>query len=698
MFSKIIDSLQEAAGNSVDLLAELAGLESYIAETYTQRCVTELLQNSDDAKSSKVVIFKADTDLVYLNNGSVFSERDFASLCTSALSSKQRGESIGYRGIGFKSVVNICDSVIVASNELKCVFDRAKTRSLLGTTANVPLIRVPHHLTQEERGLVQSILDDNADFATCFIFRGIDQDYLRQEIDSLTNEHFLFLKNLQSIQISTDAQSKPKSLVISRTDSLEYQSEGMAVKQVLISSSSDGTSSSWTVFSQSESSIAFISDNGIPSRLPSETALLHAYLPTQCPTGTGVRFNSDFSTDPSRTRLKYDDLTEKAIKAIAKIIYSLLSKYSNTSSTLFWQSCLDAIVPHANYKIYELQGNRFCGLLIKELSELVSKMPLDLHAIPQAFRGIEHLTSCFPNELCVFMPVSSSFNEAKNFLASIGIAALPSSAILKFYQEQENAIDPKCSSIFIRNLLSENFSIDAIGSMYIFPSRDRKCLRASDFLPGITTLDPVFVQELAEKLMSTRRVKELLTGMGFSPATIDELLPTREKNAMNMISLGKSLVSSKDELVNTTSADTGVQVRFLNEQEKSRYGVKDWRLAEELVAYHYRTLGCRVIDVSKANKGYDLEAIGDSGKLCIEIKKLGNPSREFTMTQNEFNESIFRGDSFILALVSPRDEGGMEIMFIANPYVELSAFTTKRAKAYEFYVSGFAYSPDVVYQ
>lgn len=698
MFSKIIDSLQEAAGNSVDLLAELAGLESYIAETYTQRCVTELLQNSDDAKSSKVVIFKADTDLVYLNNGRVFSERDFASLCTSALSSKQRGESIGYRGIGFKSVVNICDSVIVVSNELKCIFDRARTRSLLGTTANVPLIRVPHHLTQEERGLAQSILDDNADFATCFVFRGIDQDYLQQEIDSLTNEHFLFLKNLQSIEISTDVQSRPKSLVITRTDNLEYQSEEIAIKQVLISPSSDGTPSSWTVFSQSESSIAFISDNGIPSRIPSDTALLHAYLPTQCPTGTGARFNSDFSTDPSRTRLKYDDLTDKAIKAIAKIIYSILRKYSSNSSTLFWQSCLDAIVPHANYKIYELQGNRFCALLIKELSELVSERPLDLYAIPPVFREIEHLTSWFPNEMCVFMPVSSSFNDAKNFLTSIGIPALPNSAIVKFYQEPENAIDPKCSSILIRNLLSGNFSIDAIASMYIFPSRDLKCLRASDFLPASTTLDPDFVQELSERLMSTRRVKELLTEMGFPSATVEELLPSREKSVVNTSSLRKSLVASKNKLVENMSADTSVQVRFLNEQEKSRYGVKDWRLAEELVAYHYRTLGYRVIDVSKANKGYDLEAIGDSGKLCVEIKKLTNPPREFTLTQNEFNESIFRGDSFILALVSPRDEGGLEIMFIANPYVELSAFTTKRAKAYEFYVSGFSYSPDVIYQ
>jgi hypothetical protein len=698
MFSNTIDSLQETARNSVSLLTELAGLETYIAETYTQRCITELLQNSDDAKSTKVFIFQADADLVYLNNGCVFSERDFASLCSSALSSKQRGESIGYRGIGFKSVVNICDSVIVASNGLRCTFDRAKTRSLLDTDANVPLIRVPHHLSQKEHDLVQSILDDNEGFTTCFVFRGIAEAYLQQEIDSLTNEHFLFLRNLQSIEIGIGSQAKPKSLVISRADSTEYQVEGIAIKQILISAVNDGIPSAWTVFSQSEASIAFISDNGLPSRLPVEAALLHAYLPTHCPTGMGVRFNSDFSTDPSRTRLKYDNLTSKAIKSIAKMIYGLLNEYRNNSSSLFWQACLDAVVPHANYKIYELQGNNFCGLLLKELSELVAKEPLGLHAVPSVFRDIEHLTSCLPNELCTYMPVSSSFNEAKNFLTSIGIPSLPSAAIVKFFQEQENAIDPKYSSIFLRNLLSESLTINAIASMYIFPTTDSACLRVVDFLSGSSALDPDFLRELSEKLMSMRRVKELLIGMGFSSSVVDELLPVQEKAVDSMGTIRKTLNAKKDGLNDAIEVEAGVQTRFLNEQEKSRYGVKDWRLAEELVAYHYRAQGYRVIDVSKANKGYDLEAIGDLGKLCIEIKKLSNPPKEFSLTQNEFNESIFRGDSFILALVSSRNEGRMEIMFIANPYVELSAFTTKRAKAYEFYVSGFRYAPDVVYQ
>jgi hypothetical protein len=158
MFNKLIDDLQQSAHGSASLLAELAGLETYIAETYTQRCLTELLQNSDDSMATKVCIYRDNDDLIYLNNGNVFNENDFLSLCRSALSSKKRGESIGYRGIGFKSVVNICNSVIVASGELRCAFDRKRTLSLLNTESKVPLIRVPHLLTSEELILSQSIL------------------------------------------------------------------------------------------------------------------------------------------------------------------------------------------------------------------------------------------------------------------------------------------------------------------------------------------------------------------------------------------------------------------------------------------------------------------------------------------------------------------------------------------------------------
>lgn len=697
MFNKLIDDLQLSAHGSASLLAELAGLETYIAETYTQRCLTELLQNSDDSMATKVCIYRENDDLIYLNNGNVFNENDFLSLCRSALSSKKRGESIGYRGIGFKSVVNICNSVIVASGELRCAFDRERTLSLLNTESKVPLIRVPHLLTSEELILSQSILDNKPEYTTCFIFRGLDEDSLGQEIGSLTNEHFLFLKSLLQIEIKTSDCAKSLSLTRNRPYDLALDRKPFEINNITISSFDSESSSSWTIVSNKDASIAFVTVDGLPSRLSSEKALLHSYLPTQQLSGTGARFNSDFSTDPSRTRLKYDELTDASIKSIASLILQLLHEYANDNHSPFWRQLVDTLIPYSNHKLLELQGNNFCGLLIRALSNLISSSDLCLNAIPVVFKDIEHLALGLPSEYCVYSPISSSYSEAKRFFDAIGIPPLPTNEIISLYKQESFAIDPKLSPLLIKNLLDDHVLPRDIATMNIFPSLEGASSKAADIINSQRSLDPTFVNSLSEKLMSSKRVKQFLEDTGFSSAEVEIFLP-RPSKSVNSSTIGNNLNKKKDHLAVLEKIQADVPTRFLDDEAKKRYGIKDWRLAEELVAFHYRSQGLQVVDVSKANKGYDLEVITEDGRICVEIKKLGNPPASFSLTQNEFNESLFKGESFVLALVSSSHEQKIDIMFITNPYDTLSAFTTKRAKAYEFFVSGFAFVPSVSYE
>ena len=99
------------AQRSPGLLADLANLERYIAETYSARSFIELLQNADDAKAKRFLIAQEGDWLLCANDGLPFSRNDFYSLCRSAFSEKKRGQSIGYRGIGFKSVVGMANEV-----------------------------------------------------------------------------------------------------------------------------------------------------------------------------------------------------------------------------------------------------------------------------------------------------------------------------------------------------------------------------------------------------------------------------------------------------------------------------------------------------------------------------------------------------------------------------------------------------------
>ena len=119
MLERVRKSLLDEALNSPALLSDLAGLEQYVAESYDSRAFVELLQNADDASATCFTVLRSGRFLFAANNGRCFTESDFESLCRSAASSKHRGESIGFRGIGFKSVVGLAESVHVISGELQ---------------------------------------------------------------------------------------------------------------------------------------------------------------------------------------------------------------------------------------------------------------------------------------------------------------------------------------------------------------------------------------------------------------------------------------------------------------------------------------------------------------------------------------------------------------------------------------------------
>ncbi len=66
-FETIRQDLLEEAKSSPNLLSDLAGLETYIAESYNNRSFIELLQNADDATSTKFKIIK-ENDFLYVAN------------------------------------------------------------------------------------------------------------------------------------------------------------------------------------------------------------------------------------------------------------------------------------------------------------------------------------------------------------------------------------------------------------------------------------------------------------------------------------------------------------------------------------------------------------------------------------------------------------------------------------------------------
>ena len=95
----------------------VASLDAQIAQEYRGRCILELLQNAHDALANakpddpRCISFVLSTDaepvLLVGNSGLPFRHEDFEGICQLAQSPKDPNKSVGNKGLGFRSVLEV---------------------------------------------------------------------------------------------------------------------------------------------------------------------------------------------------------------------------------------------------------------------------------------------------------------------------------------------------------------------------------------------------------------------------------------------------------------------------------------------------------------------------------------------------------------------------------------------------------------
>jgi len=204
---------------------------------YSGRGLLELIQNADDAgidypKSNKLMIKLTDFGLFVANTGKPFSEKGIKSLIVSDNSPKQfRTECIGYKGLGFRSVLDWTSSLIIFSGELSVGFDEKfssdfledlkkksdeideKVKQFEGSGVSNPIatLSVPKFLSEkniEKEDLLEiyregkKIRKKGYDTVICISLTDSEKkNQVQREINSLFKEISLFLRNLDEIKI-----------------------------------------------------------------------------------------------------------------------------------------------------------------------------------------------------------------------------------------------------------------------------------------------------------------------------------------------------------------------------------------------------------------------------------------------------------------------------------------------------------------
>lgn len=667
IFNAVRLELLQEAERSPGLLADLANLERYIAETYSARSFIELLQNADDAEAKRLLIAQEGDWLICANDGRPFSRNDFYSLCRSAFSEKKRGQSIGYRGIGFKSVVGMVNEVHLISEGLGATFSRQLNRKSLGVDVPTPLVRIPHPLAlpSDQRLNERLAAIRAAGFSTLFVFGGIDQAKVEEEFALFDSDYLLFLRNITEATLSTSAKERRYSCV---REVLQEHCRQVHIR-------SDERNADWQIRSFDRCDIAFSLVEGKPVPLNSSAALVHAFLPTLEQTGLGIRLNADFSTDPSRTRIVFDDYTGQCItnaaEAIAKLFRDAIQKSPIDSEIM---ACL---APTFDLATLAFQKRTLRTELIERVRNLLAPLKEHFLVPPPWLNSGDAVSAAKVAGKSMIQSTGTRDDGLLPFLRYLGVQPLAFDAALTAAHEVSFS-EKGCAEIAtfsVRNaVVSGNFKSAAEAPIWTGSGEPRSLTALSksgealsDRLIQQLTASSISVTELARfvRVAVGDGVESLLPGAATAPASVSgitPIVPAPDTSAPTSAS------GEYDPLLAGTTKSPSAPFQQAPELE-SRF-LPAWRGAEQYVAQILQHHGYVVEDRSRQNLGYDLYAEKDGRKHYIEVKLLDYSGQPFVITPNE--EAVARecSDNYALALTL-RGKDGVHIEFVHDPVARL---------------------------
>jgi hypothetical protein len=356
-------------------LQEDVSQEAQVASDYRGRLVYELLQNADDAMADtttaddRVAFLVTDDELWIANTGRPLTDDDVQGLCGLGASSKvdasgQRRASIGHKGLGFKSVLEVTDEPAVYSRthtfRLGARHARASIDALwreLGRTPprSVPSMRFP--VAGDGAGARWSVYAaEGFNTAFCFPFKqSLDAESrgaVAELLLGLPVTTVLFLKHLETVEVRVEQAGRRATRTwsvdrarLDKSASAWAPSVGFSGSGVYrVSVASDDESATfivahdadiaigshrlglsgpaWEGVELTEVSAAALEPGS--DEMPSAWRHFHVFLPTSEPCPYPVLVNGAFSTDLSRQHVRVSpeagDYNSHLIREAARLV------------------------------------------------------------------------------------------------------------------------------------------------------------------------------------------------------------------------------------------------------------------------------------------------------------------------------------------------------------------------------------------
>lgn len=664
IITSIRNQFLKEAQNSPLLFNDLANMEKYISESYTGRSLIELLQNADDANAKRFLIQLVDNNTYAVaNDGREFTDEDILALCRSGSSTKKRkGSTIGFRGIGFKSVVNYAKQVHLVSGDIKTTFSRVLTKKAVPHTSEVPMIRIPHDfIGQKYMTIIEKLRSKG--YKTVFIFQ-VSNHSLSEEINAFNSDAMIFLHSVLAVEFITSVKQK---CIIKRKQLNETFS--------LIQAYNAKNNQMWLTTIPSESdencSIAFKYDGEKIVEADSTEAVIHSFMPTNNLISLPLKINGDFSTDPSRTKIVKDDDSFHAADLCVSVICALINNIFMAGSD---ELGVINIVKRAKIDpLSSIRGEDINDYIVKTLNTGVHHIIENLYGKNRELylqppgitdKDFDRIIKCL-GCIGVGNKTDKKIPGIIEMLQTFGYKYLPYEKSLEAMKNIE------CTEITRQSVLVDTINNTRLGMSDGIRQKitEAKLISFEDEVVPIKSVkkskvvNSVFEGSVTDALTSPSDYTLFAKRIGLKS---EQLAINHESPLMPTHSISKAITETKTKSFS-----------------KHRV-IKKWRSVEKNVAAVLELMDDvqTVSDVSNQNLGYDLVArLNNGDERFYEVKSVNSLGDLFSFSNNEYSTAVEYGKKYYIA-VTYQDDDKIEVCFICDPIKSLSF--TKRVTRWEW--------------
>lgn len=355
--------------HALKALDERGRAQELIRQQYTGRYPFELLQNANDAaaegaRTGRVRFILTETALVIADSGSGFGDEQVRAICGLGRSSKDPRKSIGYKGLGFKSVGEITDQPQVISEQASFEFDEQRVFDLVAAITGplderqrLPVYAFPFGLDADAHADAPVVNEARADGLTTVLRlplkKGVRVDEVRDHlVYSLVPRLLLFLPSIEELELrgtsrdfvavlGQEEHEDCTEVLLEYAGSVEHwlvYRRPVPVDQQLVAPLGDA----WKDVELVHVAVGVpLDDGGEPSTERQHP--VHVYFPTEERTGLSVVLQGDFAlqldrrqlaTNPEAVPFNQKLITELAALIGDEVTPSLSRRFPGSSRTV----------------------------------------------------------------------------------------------------------------------------------------------------------------------------------------------------------------------------------------------------------------------------------------------------------------------------------------------------------------------------